>query len=438
MPVSLARQIAHPSAAAGSLLRLFPLLLAAVLLLAGCDASGSAATRTPAGKGDAKGEAKGEGKADGKGADSKGGEGKARSVKLIPAQEATTDRRVNATGTLAADESVILGTKVAGRISEISVDLGTRVKQRQVVARIDPTDFKLRVDQAAAALQQARSRLGLPAEGTDDRVAAENTAVVRQARAVLDEARLTRERYEQLWERQFIARAQLDTAVSALEVAEGKYQDAFEEVRIRQGVLLQRRSELELARQQLADTVITAPIDGAVSERRTSVGEFLAAGAAVATVVKLHPLRLRIAVPERDAAGVVIGQAVVVTAEGAAGEHRGRVARISPSIVEQNRTLLVEAEVPNPSGTIRPGAFARADIVVAGGVRVVTVPAESIVTFAGVEKVLTVNKGKTAEVRVQTGRRLGDQVEIVNGLTAGQPVVQRPGNLVGGQAVTIQ
>jgi RND family efflux transporter MFP subunit len=418
MPVSLARQIACPPAAAGSLFRLLPLLLAAVLMLAGCDASGSAATRTPTGKGDAKGE----GKADGKGADGKGGEGKARSVKLVPAQEATTDRRVNATGTLAADESVTLGTKVAGRISELPIDLGTRIKRGQVVARIDPTDFKLRVDQAVAALQQARSRLGLPADGTDDRVVADNTAVVRQARAVLDEARLTRERYEQLWDRQFIARAQLDTAVSALEVAEGKYQDALEEVRIRQGVLLQRRSELELARQQLADTVIVAPMDGAVSERRTSVGEFLAAGAAVATVVKLHPLRLRIAVPERDAAG----------------EHRGRVARISPSIVEQNRTLLVEAEVPNPSGTIRPGAFARADIVVAGGIRVVTVPAESIVTFAGVEKVLTVNKGKTAEVRVQTGRRLGDQVEIVNGVTAGQPVVQRPGTLTGGQAVTVQ
>ena len=435
MPVSLARQIASPSAVAALLLRSSAVLLVAVLLLAGCDGSGSAATRTPAGKGDAKGEGKGP---EGKGAEGKGGEGKARPVKLVAAAESTTDRRVNATGTLAADESVILGTKVAGRIAEIAVDLGSRVRQGQVVARIDPTDFKLRVDQAVAALQQARSRLGLPAEGTDDRVVAENTAVVRQARAVLDEARLTRERFEQLWERQFVARAQLDTAVSALEVAEGRYQDALEEVRIRQGVLLQRRSELELARQQLADTVVAAPIDGAVAERRTSVGEFLAAGAPVVTLVKVHPLRLRIAVPERDAAGVVIGQAVMVTVEGAAGEHRGRVARISPSIVEQNRTLLVEAEVPNPSATLRPGAFARADIVVAGAVRVVTVPAESVVTFAGVEKVLTVSKGKTAEVRVQTGRRLGEQVEIVNGLTAGQQVVQRPGNLVGGQSVAVQ
>ena len=432
MPVSPARQVSRRPALAALVLRCSALSLAALLLLVGCDASGSAATRQTAGKGEAKGDGKTEGKGDGK------GESKARGVKLVVAQESTTDRRVSATGTLAADESVVLGTKVAGRIAEIPVDLGTRVRQGQVVARIDPTDFKLRVDQAVAALQQARSRLGLPAEGTDDRIVAENTAVVRQARAVLDDARLTRERYEQLWDRQFIARAQLDTAVSALEVAEGRYQDAFEEVRIRQGVLLQRRSELELARQQLADTVVTAPIDGAVSERRTSVGEFLAAGAPVGTIVKIHPLRLRLPVPERDAAGVVVGQPVVVAVEGATGEHRGRIARISPSIVEQNRTLLIEAEIPNPAAALRPGAFAKADIVVSGAVRVVTVPADSVTTFAGVEKVLTVNKGRTAELRVQTGRRLGEHVEILSGLAAGQSVVQRPGNLTGGQSVTVQ
>jgi len=428
MPVSLARQISRRAAFAAALWS-SAASLAAVLLLSGCDAPGSAATT--AGKGDVKGEAKGDSK-DGK------SDGKARPVKLVAAQESTTDRRVGATGTLAADESVVLGTKVAGRIAEIPVDLGTRVRQGQLIARIDQTDYKLRVDQAVAALHQARSRLGLPNEGADDRVVVENTAVVRQARAVLDDARLTRERYEQLAEKGYIARAQLDTAVSAFEVAEGRYQDAFEEVRIRQGILLQRRSELELARQQLADTVVVAPMDGAVSERRTAVGEFLAAGAPVVMLVKIHPLRLRLAVPERDAAGVVAGQPVVVTVEGASGEHRGRVARISPSIVEQNRTLLVEAEIPNPAGALRPGAFAKADVVVAAGVRVVTVPAESVTTFAGVEKVFTVTKGRTAEVRVQTGRRLGEQVEILSGLTAGQSVVQRPGNLTGGQSVTVQ
>ena len=371
-------------------------------------------------------------------ASSAGRELQPRPVRLVPAQESVTDRRVNATGTLAADEQVVLGAKVAGRVGELLVDLGSRVRRDQAVARLDPTDAQIRVDQAVAALQQARARLGLSPQGMDDRVDPEQTALVRQARAVLDEARLTRERMERLWQQELVARAQVDTAVSALGVAEGRYQDAMEEVRIRQAVLLQRRSDLELARQQLTDTIVTSPIDGAVSERRASVGEYLAAGAPVVTLVKLHPLRLRLAVPEREAAGVRVGQPVLVAVEGASGEHRGRVARISPAISEQSRTLMVEAEVPNERAALRPGAFAKAEIVVAGDVRIVTVPAGAVVTFAGVEKVLMVNQGRAVEVRVQSGRRLGDRVEIVAGVKAGTPVVEQPGNLTAGQPVAVQ
>lgn len=391
------------------------LLLALALASAGCDGT-SSATPTPG--------------------TSARREGNARLVRLVPARELVTDRRVSATGTLAADEQVVVGTKVSGRVAELRVDLGSRVRQGDTVARLDPTDARLRVDQAAAALQQARVRLGLAAEGTDDHVAPEETSLVRQASAVLEESRLTRDRMERLWQEGGIARAQLDSAVAALTVAEGRYQDALEEVRTRQAVLLQRRSELALARQQLADTVITSPLDGAVSERRTSVGEFLAAGAPVSTLVKLHPLRLRLAVPEREAGAVRVGQAVRVTVEGVAREARGRVARVSPAISEQNRTLLVEAEVQNEDAALRPGAFAKADIVVAGDVRVVTVPAGAVVTFAGVEKVVTVDNDRAVEVRVQTGRRLGDHVEIVSGLAAGAPVVAQPGNLAAGQPVT--
>src|SRR3990170_967109 len=247
-----------------------------------------------------------------------------RQVRLVPAAENVVDRRVSATGTLAADEQVVLGTKVAGRIGELLVDLGSRVRRDQTVARLDPTDAQLRVDQAVAALQQARARLGLSPEGTDDRVDPEHTSLVRQARAVLDEARLTRARTERLWEQELLAQAQGDTAGAWLAVAEARYQDAIEEVRTRQAVLLQRRSELELARQQRADTVVTSPIEGAVSERRASVGEYLAAGAPVVTLVKLHPLRLRLAVPERAAAAGRVGQPVVVTVEGVAGGGRRR------------------------------------------------------------------------------------------------------------------
>jgi RND family efflux transporter MFP subunit len=361
-----------------------------------------------------------------------------RAVRVAPALEVTVARTVTATGTLAADEQVVLGTKIAGRLHEISVDLGTVVRKGQPIGRIDPSDYRYRVDQAVAALQQARARLGLSPDGTDDRVDPEETALVRQAKAVLDEAKVNRERMQRLWDQEFIARAQLDSAVAALQVAEGRYQDAIEEVRNRQAILIQRGSELDLARQQLADTVLASPINGAVAQRHASVGEYLAAGAPVVTLVQLHPLRLRLSVPERDAASVRKGQPVRVSVEGDPTVYQGTVVRLSPAILEQNRTLLIEAEVPNAQGALRPGSFAKAEVVVQEDDRIVTVPATAIVTFAGVEKVVTVRDGKSVELRVATGRRLGDRVEIVAGVKSGEPIAIEPGNLTGGQAVTVE
>jgi membrane fusion protein, multidrug efflux system len=360
-----------------------------------------------------------------------------REVKVTPAAERTVARAVSATGTLAADDQVVLGTKVAGRLAEIAVDLGTRVKKGQAIGRLDQSDFKFRVEQAEASLQQARVRLGLSPTGSDERVDPERTAIVRQARAMLDDARLTRDRSVKLAQQDLIARAQLDSAEAALQVSEGRYQDALEEVRNRQGVIAQRRSELDLARQQLTDTVILSPLDGVVSLKQASVGEYLAAGAPIATMVRVHPLRLRVPVPEREGAGVRVGHAVTLTVEGDSTVHRGRVVRLSPIVQEQNRTLLVEAEVPNERGFLRPGSFARVEIMTEVSQPMVTVPASAIIVFAGVEKVLLIRQGKTAEVRVTTGRRLGEDVEIVDGLKRGDPVISRPGNLVGGQSVTV-
>src|SRR6185312_2078631 len=123
--------------------------------------------------------------------------------------------------------------------------------------------------------------------------------------------------------------------------------------------------------------------------------------------------RLRVPVPEREGAGVRVGQSVKLTVEGDAAVYSGRVVRLSPIVQEQNRTLLVEAEVPNERGFLRPGSFARVDILTEVSQPVITIPATALIVFAGVEKVMVVRQGKTAEVRVTTGRRLGPDVEII-------------------------
>jgi RND family efflux transporter MFP subunit len=346
------------------------------------------------------------------------------------------ERAVTALGSLAAYDQATVSVKVPGRLQKISVDLGSVVRQGQVIAQIETQDYQLRVQQATASLAQARARLGLGADQNHDRVDPERTSTVRQAQAVLDEARAHQERTKTLFTQGIIPQAQVDTAESSYKVALSRYEDAIEEVRNRQAMLAQRRSELDIARQQLADTTIVAPFDGAVQERRASVGEYLAAGAPLATIVRMDPLRLRAEVPEREAPSVRIGQSVRVTVEGDSNVYNGRIARLSPAISPQNRMLMVEAEVSN-NGALRPGAFARADIVIDNQTSALAVPGNALTTFAGVEKVLLVQDGKVSEKTVTTGRRTAEWIEVLKGVKVGDVVVLDPGNLQPGQAVTV-
>lgn len=364
------------------------------------------------------------------------GGGEARPVKVARVEEMPVGASVNVTGTLAAQDEATLSIKVPGRISSIAVDLGSVVRKGQVIAQVEQQDYRLRVQQSEAALQQARARLGLQPQGDDDRFDPEVTGTVRQARAVLEEARQNRARVASLVESGVVARAEYEGADAAFKVAQAKYQDAVEEIRNRQALLAQRRTELSLARQALADTVVAAPFDGLVQEKHASVGEYLGTAAPVVTIVRVNPLRFRGEVPERDAATVRAGQLVRVTVEGDRGLYAGRIVRLSPTINQQNRVLVVEAEITNP-GSLRPGGFARAEIVTNSGDRAVTVPANAVVTFAGIDKVITIENGKAKEMPITTGRRAETWTEILSGINVGESVVLDPGNLQSGQPVNV-
>ena len=361
----------------------------------------------------------------------------ARKVKTAKVTEMAVGNTVTVSGTLVAYDQTTVSVKVPGRLKTIGVDLGSVVQRGQEIGQLEPGDYKLRVQQAEAALAQARARLGLSPDGTDDAVAAEKTGTVRQAQAVLDEANFNRERARKLVEQGVVSRAEFDSADATYKVAQSRYQDALEEIRNRQALLAQRRSELALARQQLVDTSIRAPIDGIVQEKRASVGEYIAAGTPVVDIVQMDPLRLRAEVPERDAPNVHSGQSVKVTVEGDETAYQGQIKRLSPTIKEQNRMLVVEADVRN-NGRLRPGSFARAEIVTSDSSMAVTVPSRAVVVFAGIEKVITVQNGKAVEKPITTGRRINEWTEVLSGIKVGESVVVDPGNLQSGQAVEVQ
>jgi len=365
------------------------------------------------------------------------GETSLRKVTTVMAAEKPIEQLVTITGTLGADQEIVLGMKVAGRISDLPVDLGTPVRKNDVIARLDTTDFQLRVRQSEAALQQSRVRLGLSPSGSEEDVNLEQLAPVRQARAQMDGAKFRLDRAQQLSQGGLMAKADLDAISSAYKVTEAQYADSLDEARNRQGVLAQRKSELEIARQQLADTVLYAPIDGVIRARTANVGQYVAAGAPIATVVQMSPLRLRTEVPERESVNIKIGMPVRLTVEGTNGEHQGKVARLSPSFDETNRTLMVETEVANPNAAIRPGAFARAEIVTSSSQRAIMVPAAAVVTFAGIDRVFTIANDTASEKRIKTGRRTAAGIEILDGIAAGDYVVINPGNIADGEKVLV-
>jgi RND family efflux transporter MFP subunit len=360
--------------------------------------------------------------------------GQPRQVKTVKVAEMPIGQTVTVNGTLAAYDHTTLSIKVPGRLQTIPIDLGTVIHKGQVVAQVEQQDYKLRVQQAEASLAQARARLGLSPDGADDRVTAEETGTVRQAKAVLDDAKTRRDRAAKLVQQGVIPHAEFDTVDSDYKVALSRYQDALEEIRNRQGLLAQRRSELALAKQQLADTIIYAPLDGVVQEKKASAGEYLAAGAPLVDIVRIDPLRLRVDVPERESHSVRTGQSVRVTVEGDPESYLGYIKRLSPTISEQARVLAVEADVRN-NGRLRPGAFVRAEIVTDQTSTAVTVPTTAIVTFAGIDKVLMIEGGKAVEKTVTTGRRGPDWIEIKAGVNVGQSVIVDPGNLQSGQNV---
>jgi RND family efflux transporter MFP subunit len=359
-----------------------------------------------------------------------------RMVKTVRVEKGPVERSVAAIGTLAAQDQATVSVKVPGRVAALAVDLGTVVKKGDLLVQIEKRDYELRLQQAEAALAQARARVGLPLQGSDDNVEALRMSMVKEARAVMEEASKNRDRLQKLSVQGIISQAELEVVQSGYDVAANKYQDALQEGNNRLAILAQRRAEYEIARQELAETAIYAPFDGAIQERKANPGEYLISGAPIATVVRTDPLRLRLEVSERDASQIKVKQGIRIHVLGDARVYEAIVDRVSPAINEETRMLMVEADVKNP-GTLRAGMFARAEIVVTDNSQALLVPQAALVSFAGIEKVLIVDKGKIVEKSVITGEHKLAQVEVLKGIGPGDLLVTEPGTLRTGDAVTV-
>ena len=360
-----------------------------------------------------------------------------KKVRVAKVQRLDTEETVYATGSLGAQDRATLSAKVSGRVESIAADLGMVVKQGDLLAQIEKREYDLRRHQAEAALAQARARLGLSLSGEEDKVEPVKTSIVKEAQAVLNEATKNRDRVKNLRAEGVVPEADVETAESTYQVAVNRYDEAVHEAKNRMATLRMRQAELGLAEQQLKDTEIRAPFNGVVEQRQTSPGEFLNIGAPLMTVVRVDPVRLRLEVSEKDAPRVQIGQTVHIRVEGSEKQHDGKISRVSPVITADNRMLQAEADVPNPHGTLRPGSFVKANIVVNDKAPGMFVPEGSVITFAGMQKIFVLREGKAVEKEVSLRREQNGLVEIMGEVKADEVVVVDPGTLRNGQPVEV-
>jgi RND family efflux transporter MFP subunit len=181
--------------------------------------------------------------------------------------------------------------------------------------------------------------------------------------------------------------------------------------------------QVEQGQKGVRDVTVYAPISGYVVERAADVGEFVSTSSKVATIVRTNPLRVRIDVPEQSISTVRPGQSVSVSVSTYPDRSfAGRVARVSPNVSSQSRTLTVEAEVENGENLLKPGQFATIRVLMSQSDPAVLVPARAVRSDGTTSRVYVVKDGVAHERLVATGRQDGDLIEIKGNVSADELV----------------
>ncbi len=366
-------------------------------------------------------------------------------VQTTAVQYRNTDKLAEVVGTLYGDEEIAISAKVSGRIQSIPVDMGDRIAGNSVLAQIDPVDFELEVTRRKNALSEALARLGLtelpPADFDITRI-----VTVQRAKAQAENAQAKLDRARKLFEQSppLISEQDFADLQTAQKVAVNDYEVAKLEVKSQLATAMSRQSELATADQQLRDTRVVTPAMGqnrkfAVAQRTISVGEYVREGTAMFKLVLDDKIKFRGSLPERFFDEVKVGQTIRIQLTGSETPHTGTISRVSPTVDLATRTFQVEGEFENTKLLLRPGAFVRGEIIIGVHQNVPMVPRKAILSFAGTDKVFTINGSEAMEHVVTLGREHDGLVAITKGLKDEKEViVSNLGQLANKSAIEIE
>lgn len=326
---------------------------------------------------------------------------------------------VSATGTLNPVTSVQVGSQVSGQIKEIYVDFNSVVKQGQIIARIDPESFALRVNQAMADLESGRATAL-----TQRANLAALQAEVSRSQVTLGEAERELKRNQQLVEKGFISQVVLEksqalVATSQENVKTAQAQRAVGEAQVRNGEALvkQREAQLAQAKVDLERTAIRAPVDGIVISRNVDAGQTVAASLQAPTLFliarNLADMQVDASIDEAEIGRVAIGQEATFTVDSFPGRtFSGHITQVrkAAQVVQNVVTYIAVISAPNADLKLLPGMTTNVRIITAKRDDVVKIPNVALrYRPAGVRETENVGKGsnKGAEKSAEKGAEKG-------------------------------
>ncbi len=305
------------------------------------------------------------------------------------------------TGTLVSRAVVDLKAETTGRVVRFDKEEGNAVRAGEVVVWVDDTKPALAVREAASAV--AVTEAALERARVND---AHNKAELERADHLLASGGIT------------------DKDLKAARVAA---QDSRAQVALSAAQLAQAQATLASARRRLADCQVKAPIAGIISRKLTNVGAYVEPPTTVFTLVDNNRLELESQVPAADIGGLRAGQTVRFSVNSFPGEaFNGHIAEISPAVDVDSRTAKIRVQVPNPGLRLKAGMFAQGEVLTAAARPAILVPLTAVYrddTSVKVSYVYVVVDGKARRRQVRIGAELGQQLEIAEGLQAGDLLV---------------
>ena len=360
---------------------------------------------------------------------------------------------LSATGYIVAHHRIEANSKVTGRVAWIGVEKGDKVKEGQVLVRLEDEEFRAQYEQAKGAADAARAQLEQLEHGSrpEEIQQAEHNLSEAQATAVNDKATL--DRTKNLVAQGVLSQQALDDATAKYEASQQRvrslqqsYQLAklgprAEEIARAKGALEQAEGQAAYAQEQLNATVIRAPITGTILDRSVEKGElltgqFASAARPVFALADLNDLQVELDIAQDDFARLSPKQKAIVTVDAFPDrKYNGQIAEVSPEANRQKATVQVKVQVLNPDAYLRPEMNATAKFIAdepsqkaaASGPVGVFVPSNAVRDHDGKKTVLIAFKGKVIQrdVRVTAQRSGGVLVDGLNGgedvVTAGPP-----------------